>query len=224
MLDMKKLIFLSLFLPLFLFGQEETISSQRQTYIEVEYFLRAYLSEQKEFSTVENLIDSGVEYVLRTYYLSYGNKYLIESPILPKVYMEIVELEVGNKNMYFLALDDLSLHTVMTTVEKSYPKHTTYIKYSDLVEINKFLSQVDTSIKSDMENREGADIIHRVYTTKDNFRISYKIENDKISWYVCLNTSYPNTTTFLCNEKIIKSLANAEKEMKEIMNKDIKFE
>lgn len=221
---MKKLIFLSLFLPLFLFGQEETVSSKRQTYIEVEYFLRAYFSEQKDLSTVENIVDSGVEYVLRTYYLSYGNKYLIESHLLAKVYMEIVELEVGNKSMYFLALEDLSSSPIMTTAEKSYPTHNAYIKYSDLVEINKFLSQVDTSIKSDMENKEGADIIHRIYTTKDNFRISYKIENDKISWYVCLNTSHPNTTTFLCNEKIIKLLANAEKEMKEIMNKDIKFE
>lgn len=221
---MKKLIFLSLFLPLFLFGQEETVSSKRQTYIEVEYFLRAYFSEQKDLSTVENIVDSGVEYVLRTYYLSYGNKYLSESHLLAKVYMEIVELEVGNKSMYFLALEDLSSSSIITTAEKSYPTHNAYIKYSDLVEINKFLSQVDTSIKSDMENKEGADIIHRIYTTKDNFRISYKIENDKISWYVCLNTSHPNTTTFLCNEKIIKLLANAEKEMKEIMNKDIKFE
>lgn len=221
---MKKLIFLSLFLPLFLFGQEETVGSKRQTYIEVEFFLRAYFSEQKDLSTVENLIDSGVEYVLRTYYLSSGNEYLIESLFATRVYMEIVELEVENKSMYFLALEDLSSSPIMTTAEKSYPTHNAYIKYSDLVEINKFLSQVDTSIKSDMENKEGADIIHRIYTTKDNFRISYKIENDKISWYVCLNTSHPNTTTFLCNEKIIKLLANAEKEMKEIMNKDIKFE
>lgn len=200
---MKKLIFLSLFLPLFLFGQEETVSSKRQTYIEVEYFLRAYFSEQKDLSTVENIVDSGVEYVLRTYYLSYGNKYLIESHLLAKVYMEIVELEVGNKSMYFLALEDLSSSSIITTAEKSYPTHNAYIKYSDLVEINKFLSQVDTSIKSDMENKEGASIIHRIFITKDNFRISYKVEDDEISWYVCLNTNYPNTTTFLCNEKII---------------------
>lgn len=222
---MKKFIFLGLFLPLFLFGQEETVSYKKQTDLEIEYFFKAYLSEQKELSTVENLINSGVEYVLRTYYLSHGNGYLIgtRTHFEPRVYMEIVELEVENKSMYFLALD-LSPSSIMTTAEKSYPTHNAYIKYSDLVEINKFLSQVDTSIKSDMENKEGASIIHRIFITKDNFRISYKVEDDEISWYVCLNTNYPNTTTFLCNEKIIKLFANAEKEIKEIMNKDIKFE
>jgi hypothetical protein len=102
-----------------------------------------------------------------------------------------------------------------------------FIEYSDLVEINKALSQLYDNANEDIS--ENSDISHNSYTSKDGFEIGYNIRTQKnkkyAAWYFILRKplkfhAYDASEIDVRDiNVVIKGFKDAQSKIEELMNK-----
>ena len=111
--------------------------------------------------------------------------------------------EQGNEYFYRIEKPETS-----TTNEKI-----AMIEYSDLVEINKALTELLSQVDADCEL--DPDYLENRFITDDGFRIGYYVDNGNANWFIRLER-YGKSTVFIKKEVLAENFPAAQKKIEEL--------
>lgn len=92
--------------------------------------------------------------------------------------------------------------------------YTAMIEYSDLINVNKALTKLNSEVQVDCV--ENPDYEENKFVTDDGFKIGYYISEGKANWFMYLER-YGNSAIFIQNaESVITNFTNAQKKIEEL--------
>lgn len=136
-------------------------------------------------------------------------------PNIAQSYMGILETGIRaimgrNTNAYFYRIEEPETSRSIS--------HIAMIEYSDLVEINKALDKLCTSVDADIA--ANPDYLENKFRTVDGFEVGYFISKGRASWFMKLER-YSSSTVFIKNQEIlVEAFKNAQAKIEELKSQN----
>lgn len=155
------------------------------------------MTKFEEFSSKTGTIIRFVDYSLPKMPLSYGS---LETGV------RVIE---GNAtNVYFYRMEKASTSTTSAKIAM--------IEYSDLVEINKALVQLQNSASTDISL--SCDYLENKFKTVDGFEVGYYVDKGTATWFLKLER-YSSSTVFVKDkDAIVNAFKGAQMKIEELKN------